>query len=229
MTRSWEVAGTSHMSPISGTYRLDGRGRLVLPAELRRRLGLHTGDEVMITEESDGVLRVDSRRAAARADRLRWSRQAIRRRRAACRTSPASGSRGPRRHTVSTAVDASALLILLFVEPRAETIADVIATGAAMSAVNLSEVATVLVRHHRDPDTILAPVREQLDVQPFGDADALAAAALYPTTAAKGLSLGDRACLAMAQRLAAPAVTAEHAWAQLELDVEIQVIRSHPS
>jgi bifunctional DNA-binding transcriptional regulator/antitoxin component of YhaV-PrlF toxin-antitoxin module len=40
---------------------------LVLPVELRRRLGLRAGDEVKITEEADGVLRVESRRAAARA------------------------------------------------------------------------------------------------------------------------------------------------------------------
>jgi len=40
---------------------------LVLPAELRRRLGLRAGDEVRISEQADGVLRVESRRAAARA------------------------------------------------------------------------------------------------------------------------------------------------------------------
>ena len=50
-----------------GTARLDERGRLVLPAEMRRRLGLEAGDVVSITEEDDGVLRVESRRAAARA------------------------------------------------------------------------------------------------------------------------------------------------------------------
>jgi AbrB family looped-hinge helix DNA binding protein len=55
------------MMSVSGTARLDGRGRLVLPAELRRRLGLGVGDEVTISEQGDGVLRVQSRRAAARA------------------------------------------------------------------------------------------------------------------------------------------------------------------
>ena len=55
------------MTPPRGTARLDERGRLVLPAELRRRLGLHAGDEVRITEEAEGVLRVESRRAAAEA------------------------------------------------------------------------------------------------------------------------------------------------------------------
>lgn len=39
----------------------------MLPVELRRRLGLRAGDEVKISEEKDGVLRVESSRAAARA------------------------------------------------------------------------------------------------------------------------------------------------------------------
>jgi AbrB family looped-hinge helix DNA binding protein len=55
------------MSLTSGKARLDERGRLVLPAEFRRRLGLKAGDEVSISEESEGVLRVETRRSAARA------------------------------------------------------------------------------------------------------------------------------------------------------------------
>jgi AbrB family looped-hinge helix DNA binding protein len=54
------------MAPSSGTARLDEKGRLVLPAEYRRRLGLKPGDEVAITEEA-GVLRVETRKAAARS------------------------------------------------------------------------------------------------------------------------------------------------------------------
>lgn len=130
---------------------------------------------------------------------------------------------------MTAVIDASALLALLFAEPGAETVADAIAGDAAMSAVNLSEVATVLLRREQDPDKILAPVREQLAVESFTDADALTAAALYPKTAGKGLSLGDRSCLALAQRLDAPAMTAEHAWAELKLDIQVQLVRSHSS
>lgn len=39
----------------------------MLPVAMRRRLGLQAGDEVRISEEADGVLRVESRLAAARA------------------------------------------------------------------------------------------------------------------------------------------------------------------
>lgn len=104
--------------------------------------------------------------------------------------------------------------------------ADLIADGAAISSVNLSEVATVLVRHELDPAEILGPVQEQLDVVAFSADDALAAAALYPATAKHGLSLGDRACLALARRLKGPAVTAEHVWGRLALGIEVVMIRT---
>lgn len=130
---------------------------------------------------------------------------------------------------MSAAIDASALLALLFAEPGAEKVADAIADGAAMSAVNLSEIATVLIRRAQDAEKILVPACEQLTLVPFTDADALAAAALYPTTAGNGLSLGDRACLALAQRLGVPALTAEHGWAELSLDVEVLLIRPRSS
>lgn len=126
---------------------------------------------------------------------------------------------------MTAAIDASALLALLFGEPGAETVANVIAGGAAASAVNLSETATVLVRHQRDPAKILAPLREQLAVEPFTDADALTAASLYPKTASRGLSLGDRACLALAQRLGCRALTADRVWTDLDLGIEVQLIR----
>jgi PIN domain nuclease of toxin-antitoxin system len=112
----------------------------------------------------------------------------------------------------------------LFAEPGADVVADVIAGGAAISAVNLSEVATVLVRRGQNPGRILAPVCEQVDVEPFTAADAVSAAALYPQTTPIGLSLGDRACLALASRLNASAVTAEHAWSGLNLGIKVQLI-----
>ena len=122
-------------------------------------------------------------------------------------------------------LDASALLALLFGEPGAELVADAIAEGAAISAVNVGEVATLLGRYGHDPEAVLAPVREQVTVEQFTYDDALAAGALYPRTSASGLSLADRACLALAQRLNATAVTADRAWANLKLGINIRLIR----
>ncbi len=123
-------------------------------------------------------------------------------------------------------LDASALLALLFAEPGAERVADVIADGAVISTVSLSEVATLLVRHGQEPEKTLAPVREQVGVELFTPEDALTAAKLTPLTAPTGLSLGDRACLALAKRLTARAVTAERTWAQLDVDVQVELIRA---
>ena len=123
-------------------------------------------------------------------------------------------------------LDASALLIVLFGEPGAEEVADVIAEGAAISTVNFSEVATVLVRNQRDAESILRGVSEQVTVQPFTREDALTAADLALPTRGSGLSLGDRACLALAKRLSVPAVTADRAWVTLDLDIEVRVVRA---
>ncbi len=127
---------------------------------------------------------------------------------------------------MTAVLDASAVLALLFNEPGADTVAEHIAAGATMSTVNLSEVATILIRHGRDPDTVLDPLQAQVDILAFTDSDAIATAQIYPLVSAKGLSLGDRACLALARRLNAPAVTAEHVWADLNLDIRIDTIRT---
>ena len=53
-------------------------------------------------------------------------------------------------------------------------------------------------------------------------------ARLRPLARARGLSLADRACLALAQRLGVPVVTADGAWAQIpNLGVEVTLIREH--
>ena len=103
--------------------------------------------------------------------------------------------------------------------------ADVIADGAAVSTVNLSEVAAALVRHQRETDDILRAVAAQVSIEPFITEDALAAAALWAPTRTAGLSLGDRACLALAQRLGVPAVTADREWSTVNVGVTIQLVR----
>jgi ribonuclease VapC len=113
---------------------------------------------------------------------------------------------------------------MLFGEPGAVTVADAIANGAAMSTVTHAEVGTVLIRTGRDPNA-LRLVAAQVVVEPFNVADADTAAALIATGKRLGLSLGDRACLALAKRLGAPALTAERVWTQLDAGIEIVLIR----
>ncbi len=125
-------------------------------------------------------------------------------------------------------LDASALVALLFGEPGADKVADAIAEGAAISSVNLSEVAAALARNKLDANSVLRIVADQVTVEPFTSEDALMTAALAEPTRASGLSLGDRACLALAKRLAVPAVTADREWAKLDLGIEIHLVRHAP-
>lgn len=139
---------------------------------------------------------------------------------------PADPPGGQRAHSAGLRVlDASALLTMLFQEAGATSVADVIAEGAAVSTVNLSEVTAALFRHQRDADHILRAVTAQVTVEPFTTEDALAAAVLWAPSRAAGLSLGDRACLALAQRLGVPAVTADREWATVDLGITVQLVR----
>lgn len=122
-------------------------------------------------------------------------------------------------------LDASAILALLFGEPGADDVAQAIAQGVAVSTVNLSEVAEALRRNELEADPVIARLSEQVVIEPFTYDDALAAAALSRPTRKQGLSLGDRACLALAQRLQATAVTADRQWSQLALGVSVRLLR----
>jgi PIN domain nuclease of toxin-antitoxin system len=62
-------------------------------------------------------------------------------------------------------------------------------------------------------------------VEPFTEHDSIEVARLRPATRAQGLSLGDRACIALARRLGLPALTADTAWSRLDLEVTLQQIR----
>jgi len=122
-------------------------------------------------------------------------------------------------------LDASAVLALLNSEPGA---AEVWAhlPGAFLSAVNAAEVAAKLVDAGADAeDAGRTLLRLGARILPFEQGDVVPAAHLRAASRSAGLSLGDRACLALAARLAVPALTADRAWAELNLDIEIRLIR----
>lgn len=122
-------------------------------------------------------------------------------------------------------LDASAIIALLRREPGFERVSAVAAT-AQVSTVNLAEVGSFLTMAGQSPPqvrVILASLR--LDQVPFDTALALEVARLRPLTRHLGLSLGDRACLALAGLRRLPALTADRLWADLDLGIEIQLIR----
>lgn len=128
-------------------------------------------------------------------------------------------------------LDASALLAYLREEPGADDVADAIADGAAISTVNLAEVFSRSADRGADPAKLATALTDSglldgaITVEPFTVADAITAARLRPMTRDAGLSLGDRACLALARRLNSPAVTADAAWQRIAHGVELRQIR----
>jgi ribonuclease VapC len=126
----------------------------------------------------------------------------------------------------SWVLDASAVLALVKSEPGGERVRNAVKAGAAISAVNLSEVVAKLVHEGAGEAAIRALVDSlRLRVVHFDAELAYRAGLLRSLTKQLGLSLGDRACLALAHHLGLPALTADRAWQGLQLGVTIQVIR----
>jgi PIN domain nuclease of toxin-antitoxin system len=122
-------------------------------------------------------------------------------------------------------LDSSALLALLLGEPGREQVAAAIGDAAAMTTVNYGEAAGYFARmgaSEADIRAMLAPLT--VERVPFDEALAMATAMLLPATRSAGLSFGDRACLALARKLAAPALTADRAWAGVAKAVGVDVV-----
>ena len=125
----------------------------------------------------------------------------------------------------ATVADASAILALLKQEsfgrfdPR-------LLFRATISAVNLSEVLERLHSGGLSGSEAEAAVAElNLRVVDFDELQARLAAYLRTRTRRAGLSLGDRACLALGVSLGCPVVTADRAWTRLDVGIEIVLIR----
>jgi PIN domain nuclease of toxin-antitoxin system len=124
-----------------------------------------------------------------------------------------------------TVLDATAVLALLNEEPGAGTVASLL-PQAVMSTVNLAEVVSKLAEAGMPEGTIKSVLGDLgLTVIPFDEDLALRTGLLRPATSDYGLSLGDRACLALGQHLHRPVLTADRMWKTLKLSVDIQMIR----
>lgn len=122
-------------------------------------------------------------------------------------------------------LDTSAVLAWLRDEPGANVV-DPLLAGGIVGAPNWSETWQKLQQHGADADRATRRLRVLgLRVEPLTAGDAVAAARLWTRTRRAGLSLGDRCCLALAERLGCPVITAETAWAELDLDLTVRLIR----
>ena len=123
-------------------------------------------------------------------------------------------------------LDASALLAFLFRETGHEIVERHI-ESACISTVNISEVAARFVRDGIDPAPLLDKISESsIQVVPFTLTHAIYTARLLQLTSRFGLSLGDRACLGLAQERGLAVLSADSVWRELAaIDVDVVLIR----
>lgn len=123
-------------------------------------------------------------------------------------------------------LDASAVLALVHDEPGADLVEGELA-GSALSAVNLAEVVGTLVDAGVPSRSLRSLLKAAgVQIEPLTEPDAELAGALRAVDGGRRLSLGDRCCLALALRQrSAVVLTADRAWAELDLPVTVRLIR----
>ncbi|MGD0095810.1 MAG: type II toxin-antitoxin system VapC family toxin [Terracidiphilus sp.] len=125
----------------------------------------------------------------------------------------------------SAVLDSSSVLAVLFEEPGGESVSDLL-NGGLLSAVNLAEILTKLKQGGWDANFALGRVLNMgFEVCPYETGQARLTSELIDQTRPYGLSLGDRACLALAIQRKATVYTTDRAWKKLSLGIEVEVIR----
>lgn len=122
-------------------------------------------------------------------------------------------------------LDASAVMAHLNEEEGAEAVREAMRAGAAISVAKWAEVLSNAAVDGDDPRQLADDLRDAVIVEPVTEADCVEIAKLRPVTKPQGLSLADRACLALAARLGLPALTTDHAWKQADVDAEVKLMR----
>jgi ribonuclease VapC len=123
-------------------------------------------------------------------------------------------------------LDASAILAIIHGEPGADKLTAALLAQAVCSTVNLAEVTSKLISRGWSEaeawEDATSPLRASVA---FTDEHAKLNAGLIQLTRSIGLSLGDRACLALGLMLGAPIYTTDKSWSRLKLPIRIHVIR----
>ena len=129
-------------------------------------------------------------------------------------------------------LDASALMAYFQDEPGAEVVERAFEGIARVSSVNWAEVLSKVAETDRSPTEFSTQLREGgilgplLSVVPLDTSGAEEIGRLRPLTRDFGLSLGDRACVALGKQLRLPVLTADRRWRELPMEEPpIEVIR----
>jgi ribonuclease VapC len=123
-------------------------------------------------------------------------------------------------------MDSSALLALTRGETGCEVVQELIYTkDCVISSVNMAEVGTKLIEYGLPPSELpRIVVQFQIDVIDFNTEQAILSAQLRPQTRAAGLSMGDRACLALTKLMEGIAVTTDQAWQDVRISAGVKVL-----
>lgn len=124
-----------------------------------------------------------------------------------------------------TVLDASAVLAVYFDEPGAEQVLRVL-PDALLSAVNYTEVIGKCLDRGESLDRAVRKLAALgFHIVAHDASLARRAGEMRALTKRLGLSLADRACLALAEREKVPVLTADKSWAKVELEIDVRVIR----
>jgi ribonuclease VapC len=137
----------------------------------------------------------------------------------------AESSRAP-----TSVLDASVVMALLHDEEGSATVVEAIAAGTTICVVNWAEVLSKVAGEGDDPEQVASRLNVTGEevviwIEALTAADCMEVGRMRPVTKAQGLSLADRACLALAERLGVPALTTDREWAKVDVAAEVQLIR----
>ena len=124
-------------------------------------------------------------------------------------------------------LDASAVLAYLQDESGSEKVDAVLSEGRSiMSAVNYAEVVGKLFEAGLNESSVQVVMENlELHIEPLDEKQAWTTGMLRISTREFGLSLGDRACLALAHIRKLPIITADRQWDKLKTDIKIIQLR----
>lgn len=121
-------------------------------------------------------------------------------------------------------IDTSAILAYAFAEKGADKVERWIDDGAAVSALTIQETVSKLCQTGMGLEEADELVRALgLAVHALDLDLAVRAGGMFALTKPFGLSHGDRACLALGQKLAVPVVTADKAWSKVARDLGLRI------
>ena len=122
-------------------------------------------------------------------------------------------------------LDSSALLAFLLRE-RGHDVVSLALPAGLISAVNYSEVLARIAREQISARTLHPKISQYgLTVVEFDTAQAVVAGEIRDRARQHGIGLADCCCMALAIHRALPVLTGDHAWANLGLDLSIEMFR----